>query len=260
MPDERHITRPRPRPLSRRLLAAAGVALALAAAIPAAGAQTATDAATAKTRVLSNERTGNPSYWTTPNDRGAIRRSPSNRARVVGHLRLETENRQPDVYLALKLHTAASGREWVLVRIPGRPNGRTGWVARGSLGPLHRNDRLLVIDRQSLRATLFKAGRRIWRAPIGVGARSTPTPGGHFYIRERLKSFRGGTIYGPVAFGTSAYSGLSEWPRGGVIGIHGTNEPRLIPGRPSHGCTRVRNGDMLRLWRLARIGTPIHIR
>ena len=243
---------------TRRLLAASGVALALGTGIPAAAAQDATDATHTATRALGNERT--MSYWTTPNDRSAIRRSPSSSAGRVGRLKLETENRQPEVYLALRLHTDALSREWVEIRIPGRPNGRTGWVRRESLGPLHRNDRLLVVDRRSLRATLFKAGRRIWRAPIGVGARSTPTPGGRYYIRERLKSFRGGTIYGPVAFGTSAYSRLSEWPRGGVIGIHGTNQPHLIPGRPSHGCIRVRNREILKLWRLARIGTPIHIR
>ena len=260
MNESNDIPRPRARRLRPRFLGAAAVALALAVGIPTAGAQQATDAATPKTRVLSNERTGMLSYWTTPNDRGAIRRAPSTGAQRIARLRLETENRQPDVYLALKLHTDANRREWVQVRIPGRPNGRTGWVARDSLGPLHRNDRLLVIDRRRLRATLFKAGKRIWRAPIGVGKRSTPTPRGRYYIRERLKSFRGGTIYGPVAFGTSAYSRLSEWPRGGVIGIHGTNEPGLIPGRPSNGCIRVRNRTILRLWRLARIGTPIHIR
>ena len=31
----------------------------------------------------------------------------------------------------------------------------------------------------------------------------------------------------------------------------------LIPGRPSHGCIRVRNADMARLYRLTPIGTPI---
>ena len=34
---------------------------------------------------------------------------------------------------------------------------------------------------------------------------------------------------------------LTDWPGGGVVGIHGTNQPELIPGRPSHGCIRVPN-------------------
>ena len=65
---------------------------------------------------------------------------------------------------------------------------------------------------------------------------------------------------GPLAFGTAAYSKLSEWPGGGVVGIHGTNEPGLIPGRPSHGCIRVRNRAVLRLGKLMPIGTPVLIR
>jgi hypothetical protein len=36
-------------------------------------------------------------------------------------------------------------------------------------------------------------------------------------------------------------------PGGGVIGIHGTNQPYLIPGWPSHGCIRVANRPIRRL-------------
>ena len=69
-----------------------------------------------------------------------------------------------------------------------------------------------------------------------------------------------GGSFGPWAFGTGAYSVLSEWPGGGVIGIHGTNQPWLIPGRPSHGCIRVPNGAIVRLARLMPVGTPVRIR
>jgi lipoprotein-anchoring transpeptidase ErfK/SrfK len=64
----------------------------------------------------------------------------------------------------------------------------------------------------------------------------------------------------PWAFGTSAYSSLSDWPGGGVIGIHGTDQPELIPGRPSHGCIRIRNPAIVRLARRMPIGTPVRIR
>jgi lipoprotein-anchoring transpeptidase ErfK/SrfK len=68
-------------------------------------------------------------------------------------------------------------------------------------------------------------------------------------------------FYGPIAFGTSAQSRtLTDWPAGGFVGIHGTNEPGLIPGRPSHGCIRLRNPDIVRLARLLPIGTPLEIR
>jgi lipoprotein-anchoring transpeptidase ErfK/SrfK len=78
-------------------------------------------------------------------------------------------------------------------------------------------------------------------------------------VREKLLAI-GGPAYGPYAFGTSAYApSLSEWPGGGVVGIHGTDQPGLIPGRPSHGCVRMRNADITRLWRLMPVGTPINI-
>jgi lipoprotein-anchoring transpeptidase ErfK/SrfK len=70
----------------------------------------------------------------------------------------------------------------------------------------------------------------------------------------------GGTIYGTHAIGTSAYAPtLSDWPGGGVVGLHGTNQPQLIPGRPSHGCIRLRNADVARFYKLAPRGTPVRI-
>ena len=132
------------------------------------------------------------------------------------------------------------GRTWMQVRIPGRPNGRRGWVPRDALGGLHKVHTALTINRRTLRAKLTRRGRVVWTSRVGVGAAGTPTPAGRFWIRERLRGFGGS--YGPWAFGTSAYSNqLTGWPGGGVIGIHGTDQPGLIPGRPSHGCVRVPN-------------------
>ena len=79
-------------------------------------------------------------------------------------------------------------------------------------------------------------------------------------MRVRLRGFDD-PFYGPVAFGTSARSAvLTDWPGGGFIGIHGTDSPELLPGRVSHGCIRMRNDDIRRLWRLLPVGTPITIR
>ena len=95
---------------------------------------------------------------------------------------------------------------------------------------------------------------------IGVRRPSWPTPAGEFYVRMKLRSI-GSPVYGPVAFGTSARSPtLTDWPAGGFVGIHGTNEPERIPGRVSHGCIRMRNADILRLAELMPIGTPVTIR
>ena len=109
-------------------------------------------------------------------------------------------------------------------------------------------------------ATLLRRGRRIWSARVLIGAPGTETPAGHFWVREKFR-FRNTPVYGTHAIGTSAYAPrLTDWPGGGVVGLHGTDQPELIPGRPSHGCIRVRNGDIARLWRRLHLGTPLWIR
>ena len=132
-------------------------------------------------------------------------------------------------------------------------------MPRSALGPLRTVTTALEIDRRRQRAVLRRSGRAVWRSPVGVGAPGTPTPAGRFYIRELLDNRGGDPLYGPWAFGTSAYSDLSDWPGGGVVGIHGTNRPDLIPGRPSHGCVRVPNAAARRLARLMPVGTPVLI-
>jgi hypothetical protein len=168
-----------------------------------------------------------------------------------------TEVRYPEVYLVLS-EVVDRSRTWFQVRLPDRPNGRTGWVSEGELTALHVVHTHLVLNEHRLRLTLYRRGRRIFSARVGIGKPSTPTPKGHFWITEKFPA-QGG-IYGPYAFGTSDNSVLTDWPGGGVIGIHGTNEPSLIPGRPSHGCIRLRNADDVRLWHLLPVGTPLTIR
>jgi lipoprotein-anchoring transpeptidase ErfK/SrfK len=227
------------------LPAIALVATALAAA----------PAASADVR-LSTER--NVTRWAHTNLVSKVRVKPSKRSRSIARLRWTTEDGPPEVYVVLSRRTV-KGKTWMRIRVPGRPNGRTGWVPRPALGRLHTIHTALTIDRRTLRATLTRKGRVIWSSPVGVGAAGTPTPSGRFWIREKLRGFGGS--YGPWAFGTSAYSNqLTGWPGGGVIGIHGTNQPGLIPGRPSHGCVRVPNGAIVRLARLMPIGTPVRIR
>jgi L,D-transpeptidase catalytic domain len=223
--------------------------IAIAAALPGGGVAHAAD------KQLSNERT--VTRWAHPWARSVIHAAPRPSSPARGRLRFQTEDRMPEVYLALRSHEDRLGREWIQTRVLGRPNGRKGWVLREALGGFNVVRTHLTVNRRTLTATLRRRGRVIWSSRIGVGKGGTPTPRGNFYIRERLKSLGG--AYGPWAFGTSAYSSLSDWPGGGVVGIHGTNQPNLIPGRPSHGCVRVPNHKIRQLKRLMPIGTPVKI-
>jgi len=199
------------------------------------------------------------SRWAYPMTASAIRASPSRHAVAVGRLRFLTADDQAELYVVLASARLRSGATWLQIEVPARPNGRRGWVPRSALGDLHVVRSYLLVDQGALTATLFRGGRAIFSARIGVGKASTVTPSGEFYVLEKLRTV-GDPVYGPFAIGTSAYAPtLSEWPGGGVVGIHGTNEPQLIPGRPSHGCVRMRDEDVARLWSLIGLGTPIQI-
>jgi hypothetical protein len=209
--------------------------------------------------VLSNGRT--LSRWAYPQAAAVVRKTPSRAAHAVGRLHFLTEDGQAEVYMVLKkARVAGTGVTWMEVALAQRPNHVTGWVAASALGALHIVRGRLVVRRSKLRATLYNgAGHAIWSARVGIGRSSLPTPAGHFYVREKLRAI-GAPMFGPYALGTSAYAPkLSDWPGGGVVGIHGTDEPQLIPGRPSHGCMRLRNADITRLWHLISVGTPIDV-
>jgi lipoprotein-anchoring transpeptidase ErfK/SrfK len=108
-------------------------------------------------------------------------------------------------------------------------------------------------------ATLKRDGKTVFKTRVGIGKSYWPTPRGEFYIRDKLTNFNN-PFYGPVAFGTSARSPtLTDWPGGGYVGVHGTNQPEIIPGRISHGCIRMRNAAILALARLMPVGTPLTI-
>lgn len=197
--------------------------------------------------------------WGHAQDTTPIRLTPQASSRIVARLRFFTEDRMPEVYPVLAARMDSAGRTWLQIRVPKRPSGKTGWVPDEMLGQMYIVRTALVVDRKKLRATLYKGGKKIWSAPVGIGKSSTPTPRGQFWIRERLRGLSSNPVYGPWAFGTSAYTNLSDWPGIPVVGIHGTNQPQLIPGRPSHGCIRVRNDKIRQLARLMPVGTPVSI-
>jgi len=185
----------------------------------------------------------------------AARSAPSAHAPLVAAVPRTTPDTAPNL-----VRVVAETRRWALAELTVLPNGRTGWIPRRDLSVYHVVETRLVVDRARLALTLYRAGRRVFHAAVGIGTRGAPTPRGTFYVRERLTRF-GDPFYGPIAFGTSARSPtLTDWPGGGIVGIHGTNRPDLVPGRISHGCVRLRNSDIVRLARLLPLGTPVEIR
>jgi len=197
--------------------------------------------------------------WANVERATVARAGPAAGAPVVARVRTRTPERTPEA-LPLLARREVDGRLWVQVRLPVLPNNTTGWVRRGALGRYEVVRTHLIVDRRKLTARLERRGRAVFRARVGIGKPKWPTPKGEFLVRNRLAGFDD-PVYGVLAFGTSARSAtLTDWPGGGFIGIHGTSQPEILPGRVSHGCIRLRNKDILRLDRRMPIGTPVTIR
>jgi lipoprotein-anchoring transpeptidase ErfK/SrfK len=232
--------------MNKAFITAAVVAAGLTALSPAIA------AAPGETTLLS-ERNG-LSRWAHVLQPVAARVAPSNSARVITVVSDRTPEGTNNLVLALE-----SRASWVRVRLAVLPNGTTGWVPRTALGPYRGVWTRLVVNRARMTATLLRRGKAIFRASVGVGRSYLPTPRGEFYVRMKLTGF-GDPMYGPLAFGTSGRApNLTGWPGGGYIGIHGTDKPGLLPGAVSHGCIRMKNGDILRLARLMPVGTPVTV-
>ena len=206
---------------------------------------------------LSDERANTHSAYVdfaTP-----VRAKPGLRAKKVAFLQPSTFHGSDEVVLLLGYRDVGP-RRWIRVRYPGL-GYRVGWVPERALSPSRLHRTLVVVDRGDLQLRLLRDGKVVLRVSIGVGAGASPTPPGHYYIRERLALRTTTSIYGALAFGTSAFSRYrTDWPGGGQVGIHGTNEPGLIPGYISNGCVRLHNSDILALGRRIDVGTPVLIK
>ena len=203
---------------------------------------------------------GRTSYFAFVEKADAAHAQPKTSAKAVAKLKLKSPEKTDDLVLVLD-RTLVGDEEWLRVRLPVKPNGTTGWVKASSLSELQPVQTWLRISTKTFKATLIKNGKRVFSASIGVGQPQWPTPKGQFYVRARLEKYGAkGSFYGPLAFVTSATSPtLTDWPGGAVVGIHGTSEPGLIPGKISHGCVRLKNADILKLAKLMPVGTPITI-
>lgn len=192
-------------------------------------------------------------------DSVVVRAAPSKRAHAVRVLHEFRKDFRLQIVLAVAQAMGPHNARWVQLSLPGRPNGGRGWVPRAAV-ELHRVQRKIVIHRGArvLDVRRVSDGKVLLRALIAVGKPGAETPlGRNYYVDARFVPKD--AFFGTYALETSAYSRLSEWPGGGVVGIHGTDQPELIGQAVSHGCIRMLNGDVDTLKRLAPLGTPIDV-
>ena len=149
---------------------------------------------------------------------------------------------------------------WYRISIPGRPNGRAGWVRAGGV-EIHPVQKRLIVYRGAKRFEYWD-GRKLVRAgKVAVGKPGAETPLGLFYITWKFNPSidPDWAILGAYAFETIAYSKLTDWPGGGIVGMHGTPWPSLLGQAVSHGCIRLHNDNIEFLRNRVPLGTPVKI-
>ncbi len=164
----------------------------------------------------------------------------------------------PSVLLAVQ----RSG-DWLRALLPTRPNGASAWVrAQDVTTSVPTYEVEVSLSARQLQLVRLRDGAVILTSPVGIGAPSTPTPTGEFFVRDLdWTSGAATSAYGPIAFGLSGHSDvLMQFGTGdGRIAIHGTYEPASIGGDISNGCVHVPNAFDLELAPYLTLGTPVLI-
>lgn len=123
-----------------------------------------------------------------------------------------------------------------------------------------RPRRFVVISIPDRRLAVIEGETAIATFSVAVGAARTPSPSGEFFIVTRVANptyYRRGLVIptgksNPVG---TRWLGLSL--KG--YGIHGTNAPSSVGRAASHGCIRLRNREMERLFTMLQIGDRVEI-
>lgn len=143
--------------------------------------------------------------------------------------------------------------------VPYSATGAMGWIPLRGLQ--HRSTFLQVdVDLSRHRVVVERRGRILFGTRAAIGAPSSPTPTGRYFVTDRV-SFPSGGALGTYAFGISGIQpNLPDgWTSGDQVAIHGTNDPASIGRSVSAGCVRVSAAALRRLVPLLRLGTPIVI-
>lgn len=149
------------------------------------------------------------------------------------------------------------------VLLPTPPNGSKGWINSSDVDFV-KNQYRIIIELEAHKMTVTNQGEEVINTSVGVGREGRETPTGLYFIKELLQPPDPNGTYGPFAYGISGSTNnpevASEFEGGGVIGIHGTNQPEALGTDVSSGCIRVNNSVITDMVDFIPLGTPVEIR
>jgi lipoprotein-anchoring transpeptidase ErfK/SrfK len=124
-----------------------------------------------------------------------------------------------------------------------------------------RTRRVVLVSITDRRLAVIEDGRVLAYFRVAVGAAMSPSPVGEFEIVRRAANptySHDGVV---IPAGSDNPVG-TRWMALNIrgYGIHGTNAPRSIGHASSHGCIRLRNRDVEKLYTMLRVGDIVRIR
>jgi L,D-transpeptidase catalytic domain len=169
----------------------------------------------------------------------------------------------PQRLLVLASRTGADGQPWLRVRLPGRPNGSSGWIKRDRVVVRHVPWWIDVSLSRRL-VQVFRDGSLVRQFRAVVGAPSTPTPVGLYALYESDPQPSASDFVGSWVIQLTAFSDVLDNYGGGPgrVAIHGRGGASLadpLGTARSHGCIRVENSDVQWLARTVAAGAPVRI-
>jgi lipoprotein-anchoring transpeptidase ErfK/SrfK len=187
-----------------------------------------------------------------------VRRLPDLGSRVLQRVSARNPWGEAIRFLVIGAARDGAGVPWLRLLLGTDPNGAAGWVPMDRVHLRRIRDRIVVSLSERTLWHLHD-GVLVQRFRVGVGATSTPTTPGRFFVWAKLSANPHGA-YGSYILGLSGFSEvLTSWPGGGRMAIHGDDNPSDRGQWVSHGCVRVYNPQMDRL-RDIPMGTPVVIR
>jgi lipoprotein-anchoring transpeptidase ErfK/SrfK len=151
------------------------------------------------------------------------------------------------------------GPDWYQVRLPERPNGSLGWIQASEVQLSPVTHRIVISTSQRSLRVLDQNQQVIYQTNVAVGKPNTPTPLGRFYVDIWLPN--PGSPYGAFMLSIAGFSDALQHFEGGrgQVAMHGWSNTSIMGTAASHGCVRMRNGDISQVAQLAPLGTPVEI-
>jgi lipoprotein-anchoring transpeptidase ErfK/SrfK len=140
------------------------------------------------------------------------------------------------------------------------PTATTQSAVAPTTQPIH-----LVLKLKERRVYVYQGDTVVSGYPVAIGKAGWETPVGSFKVMNMeknptFKSFKTGRIVPPGPDNPLGTRWIGIWTDGKTqLGFHGTNQPELIGKAVSHGCIRMHNQDVSKLYAQVQIGTIVKV-